>query len=36
MIVVDKNAFRQAVLKATKPTDHGYRQSDYDRIQAIK
>ena len=36
VIVVDKNAFRQAVLKATKPTDHGYRQSDYDRIQAIK
>jgi tripartite ATP-independent transporter DctP family solute receptor len=36
IIVVDKNAFRQAVLKATKPTDQGYRQSDYDRIQAIK
>ena len=36
IIVVDKNAFRQAVLKNTKPTDHGYRQADYDRIQAIK
>ena len=36
VIVVDKNAFREAVLKATKPTDHGYRQADYDRIQAIK
>jgi len=36
VIAVDKNAFRQAVLKATKPTDHGYRQADYDRIQAIK
>jgi tripartite ATP-independent transporter DctP family solute receptor len=36
IIVVDKNAFRQAVLKATKPSDQGYRQSDYDRIQAIK
>lgn len=36
VIVVDKNAFREAVLKATKPTDHGYRQQDYDRIIAIK
>ena len=36
VIVVDKNAFRQAVLKATKPSDQGYRQADYDRIQAIK
>jgi len=36
VIVVDKSAFRQAVLKATKPTDQGYRQTDYDRIQAIK
>lgn len=36
VITVDKNAFREAVLKATKPTDHGYRQQDYDRILAIK
>jgi tripartite ATP-independent transporter DctP family solute receptor len=36
IIVVDKNAFREAVLKNTKPTDHGYRQSDYDRILSIK
>ncbi|MBN8748151.1 Sialic acid-binding periplasmic protein SiaP [Xylophilus ampelinus] len=36
VITVDKNAFREAVLKATKPTDHGYRQQDYDRIIAIK
>ncbi|GAB3648993.1 sialic acid TRAP transporter substrate-binding protein SiaP [Ramlibacter alkalitolerans] len=36
VIVVDKNAFREAVLKATKPTEQGYRQADYDRIQAIK
>lgn len=36
VIVVDKNAFREAVLKNTKPTDHGYRQQDYDRIIAIK
>ena len=36
VIVVDKNAFREAVLKATKPTEHGYRQQDYDRITAIK
>lgn len=36
VIVVDKNAFREAVLKSTKPTDHGYRQQDYDRILAIK
>ncbi|RZI77281.1 MAG: DctP family TRAP transporter solute-binding subunit [Variovorax sp.] len=36
VIVVDKNAFREAVLKATKPTDQGYRQQDYDRILAIK
>ena len=32
VIVVDKDAFRDAVLKTTKPTDQGYRQQDYDRI----
>ena len=36
VITVDKNAFREAVLKNTKPTDHGYRQQDYDRIINIK
>ena len=36
VITVDKNAFSAAVLKATTPTDQGYRQSDYDRILAIK
>ncbi|MDA7417795.1 sialic acid TRAP transporter substrate-binding protein SiaP [Xenophilus arseniciresistens] len=36
VITVDKNAFREAVLKNTKPTEHGYRQQDYDRITAIK
>ena len=36
IITVDKAAFREAVLKNTKPTDHGYRQQDYDRILAIK
>ena len=36
VITVDKAAFREAVLKHTKPTDHGYRQQDYDRILAIK
>ena len=36
VITVDKAAFREAVLKNTKPTDHGYRQADYDRIVAIK
>jgi tripartite ATP-independent transporter DctP family solute receptor len=36
VINVDKNAFRAAVLKNTKPTDHGYRQVDYDRIINIK
>ena len=36
VITVDKNAFRTAVLKNAKPTDYGYRQSDYDRIIAIK
>ena len=36
VINVDKNAFRAAVLKNAKPTDFGYRQSDYDRIIAIK
>jgi len=36
VIVVDKNAFRAEVLKNTKPTDHGYRQADYDRIVNIK
>ncbi len=36
VISVDKNAFREAVLKSTKPTDQGYRQADYDKIIAIK
>ena len=36
VITVDKNAFREAVLKNTKPTDHGYRQQDYDRIINLK
>jgi tripartite ATP-independent transporter DctP family solute receptor len=36
VIVVDKGAFREAVLKNTKPADHGYRQTDYDRILQIK
>ena len=36
VITVDKNSFRAAVLKNAKPTDYGYRQSDYDRIIAIK
>jgi len=36
VITVDKAAFREAVLKATKPTEHGYRQQDYDRIIAIQ
>ncbi|MDQ2778024.1 MAG: sialic acid TRAP transporter substrate-binding protein SiaP [Pseudomonadota bacterium] len=36
IIVVDKNAFREAVLKNAKPTDFGYRQQDYDRILNIK
>jgi tripartite ATP-independent transporter DctP family solute receptor len=36
VIVVDKNAFREAVLKNTKPADQGYRQTDYDRIINIK
>ena len=36
VITVDKAAFREAVLKNTKPTDQGYRQQDYDRITAIK
>ncbi len=36
VINVDKNAFRAAVLKNAKPSDYGYRQSDYDRIIAIK
>ena len=36
IITVDKNAFRDAVLKNTKPTDHGYRQQDYDRIIKIQ
>jgi tripartite ATP-independent transporter DctP family solute receptor len=36
VIVVDKNAFREAVLKNTKPTDHGYRQADYDKIVNLK
>jgi tripartite ATP-independent transporter DctP family solute receptor len=36
IINVDKSAFREAVLKGTKPTDQGYRQADYDRIVNIK
>lgn len=36
VLTVDKNLFREAVLKATKPSDHGYRQQDYERILAIK
>jgi tripartite ATP-independent transporter DctP family solute receptor len=36
VITVDKAAFREAVLKNTKPTEHGYRQQDYDRISNIK
>ena len=36
VITVDKAAFREAVLKNTKPTDHGYRQQDYDRIISIQ
>jgi tripartite ATP-independent transporter DctP family solute receptor len=36
VIVVDKAAFREAVLKATKPADQGYRQADYDKIISIK
>jgi TRAP-type C4-dicarboxylate transport system substrate-binding protein len=36
VIAVDKNAFREAVLKTTKPTDLGYRQQDYDRIVNMK
>ncbi len=36
VITVDKAAFREAVLRGTKPTDQGYRQQDYDRITAIK
>ena len=36
VITVDKNAFREAVLKNAKPTDFGYRQSDYDRIVNLK
>jgi len=36
VLTVDKSAFREAVLKATKPTDHGYRQADYDRIVSLK
>jgi len=36
VIVDDKAAFREAVLKAIKPTDQGYRQQDYDRIVNLK
>jgi tripartite ATP-independent transporter DctP family solute receptor len=36
VITVDKKAFQDAVLKTTKPTDHGYRQADYDKIVGIK
>ncbi len=36
VITVDKAAFREAVLKTTKPTDYGYRQADYDKIISIK
>jgi TRAP-type C4-dicarboxylate transport system substrate-binding protein len=36
VITVDKNAFRDAVLKTTKPADLGYRQADYDKIVNLK
>ena len=36
VITVNKNVFREAVLKNAKPTDYGYRQTDYDRIISIK
>ncbi|MEO7243131.1 MAG: sialic acid TRAP transporter substrate-binding protein SiaP [Variovorax sp.] len=36
VITVDKNAFREAVLKNTTPEAQGYRQQDYDRIIGIK
>jgi TRAP-type C4-dicarboxylate transport system substrate-binding protein len=36
VIAVDKNAFREAVLKNTTPTAQGYRQADYDKIISIK
>ncbi len=36
VITVDKNAFREAVLKNTTPAAQGYRQQDYDRIINIK
>jgi len=36
VITVDKNVFREAVLKNAKPTDYGYRQADYDRIVNLK
>ena len=36
VIAVDKNAFREAVLKNAKPTDFGYRQADYDKIVNLK
>jgi len=34
--VVDKEAFRKAVLASSKPEDFGYRRADYDRILALK
>ena len=36
VITVDKNAFREAVLKNTTPTAQGYRQADYDKIISIR
>ncbi|MEO8836030.1 MAG: sialic acid TRAP transporter substrate-binding protein SiaP [Caldimonas sp.] len=36
VITVDKNAFREAVLKNTTPAAQGYRQQDYDRIVNMK
>ncbi|MHB1250169.1 MAG: ABC transporter substrate-binding protein, partial [Polaromonas sp.] len=36
VITVDKNAFREAVLKNTTPAAQGYRQADYDRIINLK
>ena len=36
VLVVDRNAFRDAVLKNAKLEDFGYRRSDYDAIQALK
>ena len=36
VITVDKNAFRETVLKNTTPAAQGYRQADYDRIINLK